>query len=114
MYDGVHSGDFSRLDFMHHLLAGLKAHISDFSSAAVDKARRACGGAGYASGSGFTELSSQLSPIPTFEGDNTVMMLQASRYIFKLIKRVDKGQKIPYPFEYIQDAKRLYAIKNAG
>jgi len=40
-----------------------------------DTARRACGGAGYQSGSGFSEIFSQGSPIPTYEGDNTVMLL---------------------------------------
>lgn len=67
----------------------------------VDKCRRSCGGAGYASMSGFTELSSVCSPIPTYEGDNIVMLLQASRYVLKLFKKAQKGDKLPYPFTYI-------------
>ena len=54
----------------------------------------ACGGAGYASSSGFTELISANSPIPTYEGDNNVMLGQASRFIFKLIKNAAKDRKL--------------------
>jgi hypothetical protein len=41
---------------MHHLLAGLKAQFSDHMMQVFDKARRSCGGAGYQSNSGFTEM----------------------------------------------------------
>jgi len=27
-----------------------------------------------------------MSPIPTYEGDNTVMLQQACKYLFKLVK----------------------------
>jgi acyl-CoA oxidase len=74
------------LDVMHHLLSGLKAQVSEHLYKTADIARRQCGGAGYQSNSGFTELFSQFSPVPTYEGDNTVMLLQSSRYVFKLVK----------------------------
>lgn len=68
------SQDFSKMDVAHHLLAGFKAIVSDEQVITVDKCRRTCGGAGYASMSGFTELMAQVSPIPTYEGDNIVML----------------------------------------
>jgi acyl-CoA oxidase len=76
---------------MHHLLSGLKAHISETMIMVVDQARRSCGGAGYQSNSGFTEIFMQSSPVPTYEGDNTVMLLQSSRFVFKLNKKAAKG-----------------------
>jgi len=76
---------------MHHLLAGLKAHFSESMIYVFDRARRSCGGAGYQSNSGFTEIFMGSSPIPTFEGDNTVMLLQSSRFVFKLFKKANKG-----------------------
>jgi hypothetical protein len=48
--------DFSQMDVTHHLLAGFKAIVSDEQYLGLDKCRRACGGAGYASMSGFTEI----------------------------------------------------------
>lgn len=53
----------------------------------IESARRVCGGAGYQSRAGFTQLHSTTSPFPTFEGDNVVMLGQASRYLFKLVKK---------------------------
>ena len=99
---------------MHHLLSGLKAQISEHQIMTVEKARRQCGGAGYQSNSGFTELFSQFSPIPTYEGDNTVMLLQSSRYVFKLVKRAAKDKTLPYPFEYISKGTELLSIKGRG
>jgi acyl-CoA oxidase len=66
--------DFSKMDVLHHLLAGFKAHFSEEQVVSVDKCRRACGGAGYNSSSGFTEIANACSPIPTYEGDNIVML----------------------------------------
>lgn len=75
MNELIVKGDFGRLPVMHHLLAGLKSYVSEVMMTTLDKARRSCGGAGYQSNSGFTELASMGSPIPTYEGDNTVMLL---------------------------------------
>ena len=73
---------------MHHILAGMKSMFSDMGLNDVEEARRACGGAGYQSNSGFTNIIHHINPIVTYEGENTVMMGQASRYLLKLIKKV--------------------------
>ena len=114
MYDEVQQGEFGRLDVMHHILAGLKALISEEGIFIIDLARRSAGGAGYLSGAGFTEIMEQASPVPTFEGDNTVMLLQSARYVFKLVKKVQKGQQSPFPFGYLSRVKELTAIKGRG
>lgn len=80
----------------------------------AEKCRRLTGGAGYASFSGFTELIETISPVPTYEGDNTVMMLQATRYVFKLSKMASKNKKLPYPFAYINDAENLLSLRQRG
>lgn len=56
-------------------MAGFKAYYSEEIMAGVEKCRRSTGGAGYASFSGFSEILAMVSPIPTYEGDNTVMLL---------------------------------------
>jgi len=114
MNDKIAKGNFDKLPVMHHLLAGLKAHVSEVMMNTLDKARRSCGGAGYQSNSGFTELVSCGSPIPTYEGDNTVMLLQSARFVFKLVKAAQKGAPLPYPFSYIGKAKQLSAIQGKG
>jgi acyl-CoA oxidase len=63
------------MDVLHHLLAGFKSYYSEEVIVGVENCRRSAGGAGYASFSGFTELANSCSPVPTYEGDNTVMLL---------------------------------------
>lgn len=99
---------------MHHLLAGLKSLVSESMMTTIDIARRSCGGAGYQSNSGFTELHSAMSPVPTYEGDNTVMLLQSARFVFKLVKKAQDGKPVPYPFEYFSKVKELMSIKGKG
>lgn len=114
MIDDIKLGKFDRMDVLHHLLAGFKSYFSEEVIVGVEACRRSAGGAGYASFSGFTELGNATSPVPTYEGDNTVMLLQASRYILKLVQRASKGQTLPYPFEYISKIKHLLSLKDKG
>jgi len=87
MSDAIETkNDFSKMDVTHHFLAGFKAAMSDEMMIALERCRKSCGGAGYASMSGFTDILSFGSPSQTYEGDNIVMLGQASRYVFKLIK----------------------------
>jgi hypothetical protein len=78
------------MDQNHHLLSGFKALFSDDNVAVTEAARRSTGGAGFASFSGFPTLFANYAPIPTYEGDNIVMLGQASRYLMKLVKRASK------------------------
>ena len=99
--DQIDADNFEGLDVVHHLLAGFKDRQSAEATEGVDACRRATGGTGFASNAGFTELADVAAPFPTFEGDNTVMVLQASRYIFKLLGWAIKGKKLSFPFQYI-------------
>jgi hypothetical protein len=107
MMEGIVKKDFSHMDFNHHLLSGFKALFSEEAINMIDVCRRSCGGAGFHAFSGFTEIYQNHSPIPTYEGDNIVMSLQASRYIFKLFKAAKKGTKLSFPFEYINQIPEL-------
>lgn len=94
---------FSRMDSMHHILSGFKCLFSQQALDDIEEARRTCGGAGYQSNSGFTSLYSAISPIPTYEGENVVMLGQASRYLIKMFKKVAEGKQLKYPFTYLNN-----------
>ena len=87
MMTDIKNKNFSRMDSMHHILSGFKVTFTAQAMNDVEESRRCCGGAGYQSNSGFTSLYAGISPMPTYEGENTVMLGQASRYFIKLIKR---------------------------
>lgn len=105
---------FDGLDVLHHILSGFKDRQSEEAIAGADICRRSAGGTGFASNAGFTEINDVGSPFPTFEGDNTVMVLQASRYIFKLLKWKLEGKKLPFPFHYINRLEEIDTIKAKG
>lgn len=101
MIADVKKSDFSRMDVVHHILSGFKSVFTAQGCLDVEEARRMCGGAGYQSNAGFTQLFAHVSPMPTYEGDNVVMMGQASRYLMKMIKKVSNGKKLAFPFTYL-------------
>ena len=112
MMTDVKNGVFTRMDSVHHILSGFKALFSHQALKDVDEARRTCGGAGYQSNSGFTSLFAGVSPIPTYEGENTVMMGQASRYLVKMYKKASEGKKLNFPFTYLNNMQATLSAKN--
>ena len=56
------------------LAAGLKALNTEFANATIQTCREACGGAGYISENGLTQLRADTDVFATFEGDNTVLL----------------------------------------
>uniref|UniRef100_A0A3P8ZPC2 Acyl-coenzyme A oxidase n=1 Tax=Esox lucius TaxID=8010 RepID=A0A3P8ZPC2_ESOLU len=73
-------GDFSELPELHALSAGLKAFTTWTASSGIEVCRMACGGHGYSSCSALPDIYVTFVPTCTYEGENTVMMLQTARY----------------------------------
>lgn len=65
---------------LHALSAGLKAYCSWICTNGVEQCRLACGGHGYSQASNLPALYVNVAPACTYEGENTVLMLQTSRY----------------------------------
>ena len=63
----------------HVITSGLKAYSTSLGRRLADVCRLACGGHGYLLSSGIPEMFSILSASCTYEGDNTVLMLQVAR-----------------------------------
>lgn len=112
MMADVKNNTFSRMDQVHHILSGFKSLFSEQGMIDIENARRMCGGAGYQSNSGFTQIFSGLSPIPTYEGENMVMYGQASRFLMKLIKKVGDRKKLDFPFTYLNNMQATLAKRN--
>jgi hypothetical protein len=68
------------------------------------KARQSIGGAGYTAWSGIIHAYDLSSATVTFEGDNTVMLIQSTNYLKRLLKKLNNGEKISNPiFNYLND-----------
>ncbi|KFO35628.1 Peroxisomal acyl-coenzyme A oxidase 1 [Fukomys damarensis] len=79
--DSIGQGDLSELPELHALTAGLKAFTTWTANTGIEECRLACGGHGYSHCSGIPNIYVTFTPACTFEGENTVMMLQTARLI---------------------------------
>ncbi|EDV23301.1 uncharacterized protein TRIADDRAFT_27529 [Trichoplax adhaerens] len=116
IYDKVQSeifdGHLSAITELHGISAGLKAFTTDTSIAGVEICRRACGGHGYSNASGFQRFYENWLGSATYEGENTVMYLQAARYLFKCY---DNPKEAPETMSYLRypQNKMEWNVKSA-
>ncbi len=111
MMDDIKLMKFTRMDTMHHLLSGFKAEFTAEAALCIDKCRLSTGGAGFAAHSGFAQIWNNTTPQVTWEGDNTVMLLQAAKFIFKMLKA---KELLPFPFTYLSKMDELLQLKDQG
>lgn len=87
MIEKVNNKDFSMMEVMHHITAGMKSVYSQISIDGILVTRQSIGGAGFTNWSAIPSFYDDLSPTVTFEGDNTVMAQQAFKYLMKQGKK---------------------------
>ncbi|XP_013925923.1 PREDICTED: peroxisomal acyl-coenzyme A oxidase 1 isoform X2 [Thamnophis sirtalis] len=99
----IQDGDLSELPELHALSAGLKAFSSWSANAGIEECRMACGGHGYSRCSGLPDIYVNFTPACTYEGENTVMMLQTARFLVKSYAQVSSGQLVSGIMSYLND-----------
>jgi acyl-CoA oxidase len=82
----------SKLPDLHNLSAGLKAFTTWLTHTGIESCRQACGGHGYSAYNGFAQMLNDFAVQQTWDGDNTVLTQQTSRYLLKTILAVSKGK----------------------
>ena len=75
----LEEGDISLLKEVHVNSSGLKALTTGVTSDGIEVCRKCCGGHGYSRFSGLIDLYGNYVPACTYEGDNTIMLLQTAR-----------------------------------
>ncbi|XP_036426043.1 peroxisomal acyl-coenzyme A oxidase 1 isoform X1 [Colossoma macropomum] len=103
----INQGDFSQLPELHALAAGLKAFTTWAANAGIEVCRMACGGHGYSRCSSLPDIYVTFTPTCTYEGENTVMMLQTARYLVKCYRQVREGQQLSGTVSYLNEPQRL-------
>eukprot|EP00892_Ulva_mutabilis_P004748 jgi/Ulvmu1/2645/UM014_0097.1 len=98
-------GRFGGLPELHAISSGLKAVTSAATSDGIEAARRACGGHGYSVLSGLPTLLASYVQNVTWEGENSVMLLQAARFVLKHAAAVAAGQAgvLPRSVEFLRE-----------
>jgi acyl-CoA oxidase len=91
----------ARLKLLHTNTSGLKALYSEALLDELEVCRQSCGGHGYSMFSGIPALYVKQAPSVTFEGDNSVMLLQCGNSLLKYIREALKGKVLPEDLEYL-------------
>lgn len=99
----LEQGNLERLPEMHALSCCLKAITSADSAAAVEVCRLSCGGHGYMDCSNFPTIYGMTTAVCTYEGENTVMLLQTARYLVKVYAQALSGEPLVPTVQYISD-----------
>ncbi|XP_054459875.1 peroxisomal acyl-coenzyme A oxidase 1 isoform X2 [Anoplopoma fimbria] len=101
----INEGDYSELPELHALSAGLKAFTTWATNSAIEVCRMSCGGHGYSRSSGLPDIYVEFTPTCTYEGENTVMMLQTARYLVKSYRQAKAGQQLSGIVSYLNEPK---------
>lgn len=99
-------GELDRLPELHALSCCLKAVASADAATGVEQVRLSCGGHGYMDASNLPATYGLVTAICTYEGENTVLLLQTARYLIKVWKQAVNGQKLPVTVQYLSNAAK--------
>ncbi|CAH2262991.1 jg18693 [Pararge aegeria aegeria] len=84
-------GEFKNLPELHILACSMKVLSSADCTALIEKCRLACGGHGYLMSSSLPILYGVSTATVTYEGENTVLLLQVARSLVKTWDQILKG-----------------------
>ncbi|XP_001628716.2 peroxisomal acyl-coenzyme A oxidase 1 [Nematostella vectensis] len=97
-------GNFSFLQELHALTSGMKAFSTSRALGQVETCRLACGGHGFSAFSNLSELHDLISAGCTYEGENTVLMLQVARFLVKCVAKGRNGSDLHSTVTYLKGA----------
>lgn len=79
----------------------LKAVASSDGATGIEQLRLACGGHGYMDASNLPGTYGLVTAVCTYEGENTVLLLQTARYLMKAWRQAVGGQPLPPTVGYL-------------
>ncbi|XP_047520371.1 probable peroxisomal acyl-coenzyme A oxidase 1 [Pieris napi] len=107
LYTNYHNeqndGNFERLPELHALTCILKVISSADCTALVERCRMSCGGHGYMLSSNLPQLYSLSTAACTYEGENTVLLLQTARALVKAWDQASQGIALNPTMAYLAD-----------
>lgn len=87
---------------MHAIACCLKAVSTADAAVGVETCRLACGGHGYMTCSNFPATYGLVTAMCTYEGENTVLLLQTARFLMKAWQNIKDGEKMTPTVKYLQ------------
>jgi acyl-CoA oxidase len=85
------NGDDSDLAFLHCIISLYKSYVTFGILDGIEECRRSCGGHGFLMLSGLPSLYLEYLPAITYDGDNSILILQSARYYMNTMR---KGKEV--------------------
>ncbi|CAM0137354.1 unnamed protein product [Umbelopsis sp. WA50703] len=95
----------------HATSAGLKAFCTWNCLNTIEQCRQACGGHGYSAYTGLAGMYQDFAVQCTWEGDNTILTLQAGRYLISSYREAKEGKKLGAGVHYLNRLNELIGKK---
>lgn len=92
----IKKGKTPAMDFLHCIVCIYKVFIAAKGLEVIEMCRRSCGGHGYMQVSGLPALYVEYLPKVTYDGENTVLGLQAIKYLISIFHK-----RPPKEFAYL-------------
>ena len=108
----IEQGLYDNLPELHALSCSIKVLVTSESAKAADQLRRACGGHGFMSSSNLPGIFGLITAACTYEGENTVLLLQIARYLVKVLKGLALTQTQNSSLKAKPSAKAFYDKKS--
>lgn len=99
----LNSGSLDRLPELHAIACCLKVVSTSDTATGVEVCRLACGGHGYLTCANFLNYYSLASAASTYEGENTVLLLQTARFLVKMWNQAVQGKPLMPTVSYLQN-----------
>ncbi|XP_013116938.2 probable peroxisomal acyl-coenzyme A oxidase 1 [Stomoxys calcitrans] len=109
--EDIKRGEFGRLPEMHALSCILKVLCTTASMTGIETLRLACGGHGYLVSSNMSNLYADAAASCTYEGENTVLLLQVGRFLMKSYPRAMAGKELVPTVAYLSEAIKHRTIE---
>ncbi|KAH8416236.1 hypothetical protein KR222_011745, partial [Zaprionus bogoriensis] len=97
----IDQGKYDRLPELHSLSCALKVLGSFDATIGAERLRLACGGHGYLSSSNLGNIYVNTTPACTYEGENTVLLLQIGRFLMKSWRAALSGAPLAPTVSYL-------------
>ncbi|OAJ42932.1 hypothetical protein BDEG_26323 [Batrachochytrium dendrobatidis JEL423] len=96
---------------VHGTSAGLKAFCTWSALNVIDQCRQSLGGHGYSAYAGLSSLYGDFAVQCTWEGDNTILTLQAGRYLIGCYREAKAGKKQAGGVAYLNELDSFLKIR---
>lgn len=99
-------GRYERLPELHSLSCALKVLCSSDAAAGIERLRLACGGHGYLTSANLGNIYVNATAACTYEGENTVLLLQIGRFLMKSWRAAQSGAPLAPTVSYLAEVQR--------